>query len=974
MRGALIRYKTPCFIILFLMLFSLSANFSWAEQSEIEFFEKKIRPVLVKHCYKCHAADSASVKAGLRLDSRQGLITGGDSGTAMVSGKPEESLLIESLKYEGSEMPPDGKLPENIIRDFEQWIKRGAIDPRKAKTSATQQTDIDWEAARQFWSFQPLPSDRDDIKKISQLSKSEKANKIAVIIDQHLDRSLQKAGIVANQPATPQHRIRRLYFDLTGLPPSPKQVMEFVADPTMQRWEETVNQLMASPRFGQHWGRHWLDVARYADSNGGDFNATHHNAWRYRDYVIDSSNNDKPIDKFFQEQIAGDLLPAKSEKEKTEKLIATGFLMLGPKMLSERDKPKLRFDVIDEQIDTLGKVFLGISLGCARCHDHKFDPVPTEDYYAMAGIFHGTQVLDGEMQQYVSNWKRRDLPISEAHRKALEVFQKKLVSVQQKLKEAKANLKIEQNKLSLLEENLHAITIDNKQAELVGEWTSSTYSKNFVGVDYLHDMKKEKGKKKVIFKATLEQAGRYQVLFAYNGSAGRDKNVPVSILFSGTETKIKIDQSVKPNIRQAYVLLGEFDYPANSKVQVIVSNEATTDYVIADAVQFVRLDATLDRDAMNKQLTKLKQSQSVQQKKLKQIEAQLATLKKQSPAPIPQAFAVQEREQSEDCSIHIRGEHTNLGESVPRGVLKIISGENSMLKNPQGSGRLELAQWLTGDAHPLVSRVFVNRVWMHLLGEGIVRSVDNFGTLGVAPSHPELLNELSLYFIEDAWSQKDLIRAIVLTKAYQRSATHHASSFQKDPENFLLWRANRRPLTSEQLHDSFLVFQNQIDETHGGSTVTHLGKMAVDNNKQANAKKTNQHVLRRSVYQPVLRNQLEEIRQLFDFANPEMAVGKRSITNVPAQALYLLNSQQIRKTAEEMVDNLFAKHGVGSPAGLTELYLLLFAREPKQSEIDLIINFIDLKLNQSVDQKAIKAAWQDAVQALLISTEFRYLD
>ncbi len=964
----------PYFIVLLLAILFLPLNAARAEQSEIEFFEKKIRPVLIKHCYKCHAADSASIKGGLLLDSRQGLITGGDSGTAIVSGKPDESLLIESLKYEGSEMPPDGKLPEGVIRDFEQWIKRGAIDPRKAKTSATQQADIDWEAARQFWSFRPLPVNRAHIKKISELSKNEKAKQIATLIDQHLDSSLKEAEIRTNPPATPQQRIRRLYYNMTGLPPSPTQVMAFVADPTKQRWENIVNKLLASPRFGQHWGRHWLDVARYADSNGGDFNATYHNAWRYRDYVIESFNNDKPINDFFQEQIAGDLLPAKDDKKKAEGLIATGFLMLGPKMLSERDKEKLRFDVIDEQVDTIGKVFLGISLGCARCHDHKFDPVPTEDYYALAGIFHGTQVLEGEMQQYVSNWKRRQLPTSNAHREALGRHQKKLDSLQQKMKEVKANLKVEQDKLSLLEENLHAITIDNTQAELIGEWTSSTYSKNFIGVDYLHDMKKDKGKKKVIFKAKLEQAGKYRILFAYNGSAGRDDNVPVSILFSGTETKRFIDESKKPDIRQSFVLLGEFDFPAHSDVQIVVSNEGTTGYVIADAVQFVRLDANLDMDAMNKQLAKLKQNQSVHQKTIKQVELQLASLKKQAPAPIPQAFAVQERQQCEDCSIHIRGSHTNLGDKVPRGVLKIISGENSLLNDLQGSGRLELAKWLTSDASPLVSRVFVNRVWMHLMGEGIVRSVDNFGTLGVAPTHPELLNELSLYFIENGWSQKDLVRAIVLTKAYQRSATHNAGSFQKDPANLLLWQANRRPLTSEQLHDSFLLFQNKIDETHGGSTVTHLGRLAVDNNKQANAKKTNKHILRRSVYQPVLRNQLEEIRQLFDFANPEMVVGKRAITNVPAQSLYLLNSEEIRKTAETIVDNLFAEHGDGSLAGLTELYLMLFAREPGQSEIELIKNYIDRKLNQQFEPKLVKAAWRDAVQALLISTEFRYID
>ncbi|MBL4884054.1 MAG: DUF1549 domain-containing protein [Planctomycetaceae bacterium] len=943
-----------------------------AEQAEIEFFEKKIRPVLVKHCYKCHSSDSASVKGKLLLDSRQGLLTGGESGPAIAPGKPGESLLIESLKFDSYEMPPSGKLPDHIIQDFEQWIQRGAIDPRKSVAPVAQSNGIDWEAARQFWAFQPLP--KNQLHAAGDSRQASTVKQLATYIDQQLNLPLSKSGITANPPAIASQRIRRLYYDLTGLPPSPADVLEFTNNPSDEHWAKIVEKLLASPRFGQQWGRHWLDVVRYADSNGGDFNATYHNAWRYRDYVIDSFNNDKPIDEFFREQIAGDLLPARDDADRTENLVATGFLMIGPKMLSERDKLKLRYDVVDEQIDTLGKVFLGISLGCARCHDHKFDPVPTEDYYALAGIFHGTQVLDGEMQQYVSDWKRRELPTTQAHRDSIKKYKEQVAKLDAGIKKSQADVKQEQKNLDLIAENLPSITIDNKQAELIGKWTSSTYSPGFVGTDYIHDAKLNKGKNKAIFKAVLPEAGRYQVLFAYMGSAGRDTKVPVSVIHGESVTKLTIDQTKKPNIRGNYILLGEFDFPKKAEVQVVVSNEGTTDYVIADAVQFVRLDASVDMKAMMKQLAEVKQKKTGHETNVQKLIKQIAELKKNAPAPLPQAIGVQDFEECVDCEIHIRGEYTNLGKVVPRGVLKIISGEKSALKNPQGSGRLELANWLTGQAYPIVSRVFVNRIWMHLFGEGIVRSVDNFGTLGIAPSHPQLLNQLSVQFIENGWSQKQIVHAIVLTQAYQRSSIHQPAAFKKDPTNSLLWAANRQPLTAEQLRDTFLVYQQSIDETPGGSTVTHLGKLAVDNNKQSNAARSTDHVFRRSVYQPVLRNQLEEIPSLFDFANPEMVVGKRPTTNVPAQSLYLLNNKEIRKTAEAIVDQMFAEHGAGSYSGLNNLYLTLFARESNQADLHIIQAFIDQRLNDRVEPQIVRAVWADAVQALMMSTEFRYID
>lgn len=940
----------------------LSSSLLQAEQSEVEFFEKKIRPVLVKHCYECHSVEASAVKGGLLLDSREGLLAGGDSGPSLVPGKSAESTLIESLKYESYEMPPSGKLPEHVIRDFEQWIDTGAIDPR-APTQKQTQAGIDWEAARQFWAYQPLPESTP-----AGLSTTK-------LIDHSLQQELDKVGATSNPIASPEQRIRRLYYDLTGLPPSPRQIMDFVNDPSAVRWENTVEELLASKQFGEHWGRHWLDVVRYADSNGNDFNATYHNAWRYRNYVIEAFNNDKPFDQFLREQIAGDLMPSRDPQEQYNHLVATGFLMVGPKMLSERDKEKLEFDIVDEQIDSIGKAFLGLSLGCARCHDHKFDPIPTADYYALAGIFRSTQVLDGESQKYVSDWVRRELPTTKEHREQLAFYNEETKTLTAAIKtEEKAVSKAEQT-LKEFQEGQDAYTIDNLKAKLTGNWTSSTYSKDFIGSDYIHDNKEKSPVKQALFSMTIGKTGKYHVRFGYKGNSGRDEKVPVTIQHGEQEQTFFIDQTKPAPIRGQFIELGEFEYAAGDVVEVMISNEGTTGYVIVDAVQFLlhreSVDETLDAD----RLAELEKAVNAAKSALKSSQDKLAELKKKAPQPLPLAFAVKDREECSDCEIMIRGDHLNKGEVVSRGTLQIISGEQASLKNPTGSGRLEFANWITSDAAPLASRVYVNRLWLYLFGEGIVRSVDNFGALGIPPSHPELLDALALRFQESNWSTKDMIRAIVLTEAYQRSTENSEESYKLDPENRLLWRSHRRPLTAEEIQDTFLVYRDSLDKTQAESTVSQFGTLVVNNSSNSQSK-TEQGVtaLKRTIYQPVLRSQLSELAYLFDFANPEMVVGKRPPTNVPAQALFLMNNDLPRETASALVSQMFEEHGTGSFTILNDLYLKIFGRLPDKADDQLAKKYLQTRLEDNADPEEIKAAWTDYVQAMLASTEFRYLD
>ena len=391
--AALLRKIRPqlhaLFVLACLALAASAAPPAELTREQLDFFEKRIRPVLVTRCYECHSADAKKLKGGLSLDTRDGLLKGGESGPALIPGQPDQSRLIEAVRYvnRDRQMPPKSALPADQIRDLEQWVKMGAPDPRQQPAAPVAKREIDLEAGRQFWAFKPVvnppvPQVRDAAKFVRNP------------IDAFIVAPLQAHGLTPAAPADKRTLLRRATFDLTGLPPTPADIANFLADTSADAFARVIDRLLDSPQYGERWGRHWLDVARYADSNGLDENVAFGNAWRYRDYVINSFNRDQPYDQFILEQIAGDLLPATTPEQKHHRLTALGFLCIGPKLLAEPDKVKLEMDLIDEQIETLGRAFLGMTLGCARCHDHKFDPIPTADYYALAGIFKSTRTMD----------------------------------------------------------------------------------------------------------------------------------------------------------------------------------------------------------------------------------------------------------------------------------------------------------------------------------------------------------------------------------------------------------------------------------------------------------------------------------------------------------------------------------------------------------------------------------------------------
>lgn len=801
----------------------------------IEFFEKKIRPALVKHCYECHSTEGGKVKGGLLLDTREGSLVGGDSGPAVVPHQPQESLLLTAIHYEDGdlEMPPKYRLDDAVIADFEAWIAMGAPDPReKATTGKTPQlytNTIDLEKGREHWAYQT--PQKPAVPAVADPAWGRNA------IDAYVAEGHAKAGVTPAPDADPRSLLRRLSFDLTGLPPAPEEVERFVsayAENADSALGETVARLLASEHYGERWGRHWLDVARYAESSGKEVNATYPYAWRYRDYVIDAFNADKPFDRFLVEQIAGDLLPAESEAQRAEQLVATGFLALGTKSLNEQNSRQFRFDLVDEQIDTMSQAFLATTAACARCHDHKFDPIPMSDYYALAGIFLSSETLYGTPNGQQSR-RATDLIDLPAAAKALPSL-----SLGEIL-----DLEYQRDVLNETAEDLQA-----KAAEA-----------------------RRKGD---------DDAQRF---------VGR-------ILFTRTQLGV--------------------------------------------------------------------------------VEGKLLEYTKEG-SPRRLAMGMRESGEPFDSQILIRGEEENATEErVPRGFLQVVKTGDEKPIPADESGRLQLAEWMASPENPLTARVLANRVWLWLFGEGLVPTVDNFGTTGEKPSHPELLDYLAVRLVELDWSVKDLIREITASRTYRMAATFDAADYEKDPENRSLWRARPRRLDAESLRDATLAVSGGLEAGRPeGSVVAKAGVGFIGRTiPEATFDVEMPH---RSIYLPIVRGAVPESLALFDFSDPSLTAGKREITTVPSQALYLMNSPFLVKAAEDFAKQLYGDRGLRGADLAREAFYRAFSRPPTEAEGAETKAFIEqflaaAKAEGMPEDEARLLALTSFCQSLLASAEFRYLN
>jgi hypothetical protein len=846
-----------------------------------------------------------------------------------------------------------------VIGDFERWISLGAVDPRTEDVAVPQPPRaIDIAAGRSHWAFQAVETR--DAPQVRDAGWSR------TWIDRFILAKLETAGIRPQADADRATLFRRLSFDLVGLPPSEADMQEVLADPGVDVIDRSIDRLLAAPQFGEHWGRHWLDVVRYADSNGGDYNATFHDAWRYRNYVIDAFNADRPFDVLIREQVAGDLLPAASDNESERQLVATGFLMLGTKMLTERDKEKLQMDVVDEQVSAIGACFLGMTLGCARCHDHKFDPIPTSDYYALAGILRSTKTLDGEFEKYVSKWGRRQVPMSPEAAAALAAHRERERELLQRIQQAQDRVRQTEAAGALSEVLEQGTVVDDTAAEIVGAWKESKFFKQYVGRGYIHDDRQDKGQKHVTFRATLPEPGEYEVRIAFPGTKGRATSVPVRIVHADGEKTVMLDQSREAQIHRLLEPLGRFRFTTSQPAEVTVSNEGTEDYVVVDAVQFVPV-----RDAGPKEAD----SDGMQAAALVAARADLDALKKQqkeleaAAPPSRLAFAVQEQSTVGDGHILVRGEIGKPGPKVRRGILQVATaGEPPNIPGDE-SGRRELAEWVADPQNPLTARVYVNRVWQHLLGSGIVRSVDNFGALGERPTHPELLDQLAVEFVSHGWSTKWLVRQIVGSRVYRLSSDTDVAASSVDPENRLLWRAHRKRISAESIRDAMLMAGGTLESRPVESTVAGLGKIVRQQDAQKALAAAGAGV--RTVYLPILRSELTSLLRVFDFADPDYPTGERARTNVPAQALWMLNNDFVADCAGKVATRVLEHPESGNAELIARAYRLTLGRPPMDAEAAIAATFLT---RSEAAASPPQVAWQDLVHAIFASTAFRTLD
>jgi hypothetical protein len=895
--------KTPMPLLPALLLLAAALPFAHALDAaekpapeQLDFFEKKIRPILSEHCYKCHSEKSEKVRGGLLLDTREGIRRGGDNGPAVVPGDLKESLLIEAIQHTNKDfaMPPekDGpKLGDAVIKDFEAWVKMGAPDPRDGAAKVVAKYDD--AAARKWWSFQPVQKAAAPTPKNTTWAKTD--------IDKFLLAGLEARGLQPVADADRATLLRRVYFDLVGLPPTPRELDTFLKDPSPKAFENVVDRLLALPQFGERWGRHWLDVARYAESTGRDVNIAFPHAWRYRDYVIGAFNADKPYNQFIKEQIAGDLLAARDDKDKAEKLVATSFLAIGPKSLNERNPKQFAMDVADEQIDTMSQAILGLTISCARCHDHKFDPIPQRDYYALAGIFLSTETRYGTIPG-IQNGNPTSL---------IELPAKAGFATPKEPLSSEARAKLESD----------VADARKQREEMVGEGLRVR---------------------------AAEQSGKPDT----GNSATRFIQIQAAVARAAfLETE-----------------LNSFDEAGEPKAFCMgVQDKPTRDTVSRQYAGAMRGGAQGMRAALAERF------------------------KSGQPFRRPSGF-----EAISDSPLFARGEVEKPGDRVPRGFPAVLTPSTPPSISGKSSGRHELAEWLVAPQNPLAARVMVNRVWHWLFGRGLVESVDNFGTTGQKPSNPALLDYLANDFMSGGWSVKRLIKDIVLSRGYQLASAYDEKSFTADPENTLVWRMSKRRLDAECVRDAMLAASGQLDlNPPVASVIGRAGDSAIGGPRgRGVGEESIIHAAGnvRSVYLPIARDVVPDALAVFDFAETSLVTGARETTNVPSQALYLLNSTFVSLQAQALADRVLKGYPGGPNGGvsasfdqrLAYAYWLAFARGPDAVERKAAADFFgkfpsNWKKGDTTplgmrDADNVKAAWTSFCRALFASAEFRYLN
>jgi cytochrome c553 len=909
--------------------------------SEVDFFETEIRPILVGSCGKCHGAQKQ--RGELRLDSRQAILKGGETGPAIVPGDPEKSLLILAVRHSGDvQMPPKGKLKEEQIAALERWVKRGAPWPAEQRHSPDERA----EAQRKHWAFQPIGNPAPPAVQNSDWCRTP--------IDQFVMAGLRASQLAPSPQADRRTLIRRVSYDLTGLPPSAAEVEQFVRDPDPQAYTKLVDRLLASPQYGEQWARHWLDLARYSDTKGYVY-AREERFWvhasSYRDWVVRAFNDDLPYDRFLLLQIAADQVAPHDPAS----WAAMGFLTLGRRFLG------VTYDIIDDRIDVVTRGTMGLTVACARCHDHKYDPIPTADYYSLYGVF--------------QNCAERFVAIEPSTRSASpsNAFEKEFRKRQQKLERAMAKSRADATdraRQRVSEYLLAQLELDKYPEERFNQMLSTSdlipaFVRNWQ--TFLAEAAKTGDSIFIPWHrfALLrgdEFSSRAGEVTKQLHAAGSPINPLVAAAFATPPASMR---DVAERYGRLFVDVDRQWRTLCAANKGSGASRAALSNAAAEAVRQVLYGPLSpcfvpDEGIVNTEVY----FDSPTIVALWGLQAQVDRLLIESPQAPPYAVALVDRQSIQEPRIFRRGNPATKGEEVPRRFLELIAGRQ---RKPfsQGSGRLELAQAIVSPDNPLTARVWANRVWMHHFGAGLVRTPSDFGTRAESPSHPQLLDWLARRLVAEGWSTKALHRLILLSSTYQQRSDGSADravlqrALKSDPENRLLWRMNPRRLTFEEWRDTALAVSCQLDARMGGRAADLFPKGA-DN-------------VRRTLYGLVDRQFLPSVLRQFDFANPDLHVPQRSETTVAQQALFAMNHPFIADRARAVVARLDARHVVEPAARVRQLFRVIYQREPTDAQRQAAQGFL-ISASEVPTPRPLLTPWEQLAQVLLLSNELMFVD
>jgi Protein of unknown function (DUF1553)/Protein of unknown function (DUF1549)/Planctomycete cytochrome C len=934
-----------------LLIVCAAAAFAAEPQSDpvgVDYFESRVRPVLVEHCYKCHSAQSKSLKGGLRLDGMAEMRKGGDTGPAVVPGDIEASLLVKAVRY-GDEllrMPPKGKMGEAEIAAIARWVKHGAIGPIPATTPAGKlPPGLDFESARAHWSYQPIRQ--------PEIPATHQRNWPQSPIDSFVLAKLEAAGLTPSLAADRRTLIRRAYYDVAGLPPTAEEIEAFENDRSPDAFDRVVDRLLASPRYGERWGRHWLDVARYADTKDGVLMFDDHRvrpfAYTYRDYVIRAFNEDLGFDRMIQDQLAADVA---APRDQPWRLAAMGFLTLG-RMFDNNIH-----DQIDDKIDTVTRGLLGMTVACARCHDHKYDAIPTADYYSLYGVFASSEaplelpLIDRPGQNHGGdNFEKKTAPQRAELRKFID-DQYKLLSGAARQRTADYLVRAGTMPADPLETAIFFFSLapEDLRPQIVSRWRRYLKQRSrpddpvfgpwhdlmaLPDSDFAADASAVVAKWRARASGTKPGQLNPMVAQALSQATLRSK---ADVARAYGELIRRADEESRSLATPSAASTGSED-PSRRQIHAILADHESPAYFPKSQTYYYMSRG--EKDGFGTKLTALD---------LLAVKAANAR---------PRAMVLFDAEELVDPRIFVRGNPSQPGDRIPRQFLRVLAGAD---RRPfsQGSGRLDLALAVTSPENPLTARVIVNRVWMHHFGEPLVSTPSDFGTRSTPPSHPELLDYLAASLRREGWSLKALHRSIMLSSAYQQSGFDRPSCRKLDPENRLLWRFPRRRLDLESMRDTLLFVSGRLDSRM-------LGRPVNVANDPENA--------RRTVSGLVDRQSLPAVFRAFDFASPDQSAERRPRTTVPQQALFSMNAPFVIEQAKALLRRPEVASATTTDARIAALYGAVLARSPDPDEILAAMRFLNPDHPPPAGSgRSQLSPWEQLAQVLLMTNELLFVD